>query len=246
MFAHLHLAHGILAARRRMPDQKLGLVSRLKALGMDACSITDHGVMYGVVDFYRAMKDAGIHPGHRLRGIRMPGHGRQDRRLAGIQPPHPPVRDAGGLSKSHEARQPGVHPRLLLPSARGLRPSEEALQGADRRCPRVSRATFQSYFAGRAHERMRKAPWRRSISTSSGRTTSLSSFRTTGLTEEKQVLPRLVKLAREMDIPMVATNDCHYLEREDAGRAGSAHVHPDGQDVERRNLACAWTPTSST
>ena len=36
------------------------------------------------------------------------------------------------------------------------------------------------------------------------------------LPEQKQVLPRLVRLARSMDIPLVVSNDCHYLEREDA------------------------------
>ena len=38
------------------------LPAQLKALGMDACAITDHGVMYGILDFYRTMKANGIHP----------------------------------------------------------------------------------------------------------------------------------------------------------------------------------------
>ena len=37
-------------------------VSRVKELGMDSAAITDHGVMYGVIDFYRACKAAGINP----------------------------------------------------------------------------------------------------------------------------------------------------------------------------------------
>ena len=37
-------------------------VSRVKELGMDSAAITDHGVMYGVIDFYRAAKAAGINP----------------------------------------------------------------------------------------------------------------------------------------------------------------------------------------
>ena len=60
MFTHLHLhtEYSLLDGACSIRP----LVSRLKELGMDACAVTDHGVMYGVVDFYRACKDAGIHP----------------------------------------------------------------------------------------------------------------------------------------------------------------------------------------
>ena len=60
MFTHLHLhtEYSLLDGACSIKP----LMARLKELGMDACAITDHGVMYGVVDFYRACKDAGIHP----------------------------------------------------------------------------------------------------------------------------------------------------------------------------------------
>ena len=60
MFAHLHLhtEYSLLDGACRIKP----LVARLKELGMTSCAITDHGVMYGVVDFYRAAKEAGIHP----------------------------------------------------------------------------------------------------------------------------------------------------------------------------------------
>ena len=60
MFTHLHLhtEYSLLDGACRIKP----LVERLKQLGMEACAITDHGAMYGVVDFYRACKDAGIHP----------------------------------------------------------------------------------------------------------------------------------------------------------------------------------------
>ena len=56
MFTHLHLhtEYSLLDGACSIKP----LVSRLKELGMDACAVTDHGVMYGVVDFYRACKDA--------------------------------------------------------------------------------------------------------------------------------------------------------------------------------------------
>ncbi|MGX8706676.1 MAG: PHP domain-containing protein, partial [bacterium] len=60
MFAHLHLhtEYSLLDGACRIKP----LVARLKELGMASCAITDHGVMYGVVDFYREAKAAGIHP----------------------------------------------------------------------------------------------------------------------------------------------------------------------------------------
>ena len=55
---HLHTEYSLLDGACRITS----LVDRLKALGMDSCAITDHGVLYGVIDFYTAMKDAGIKP----------------------------------------------------------------------------------------------------------------------------------------------------------------------------------------
>ena len=55
---HVHSEYSLLDGACRIKP----LIERVKALGMDACAITDHGVMYGVVDFYRAAKEAGIHP----------------------------------------------------------------------------------------------------------------------------------------------------------------------------------------
>ena len=60
MFSHLHLhtEYSLLDGACRIKP----LMQRLKDLGMKSCAITDHGVMYGVVDFYRAAREAGIHP----------------------------------------------------------------------------------------------------------------------------------------------------------------------------------------
>ena len=59
-FAHLHLhtEYSLLDGAIRIRE----LPARLKELGMDACAITDHGAMYGVIDFYRACLSAGIKP----------------------------------------------------------------------------------------------------------------------------------------------------------------------------------------
>ena len=68
---HVHTEYSLLDGSSKIKE----LVSRAKELGMDSLAITDHGVMYGVVDFYRAAKAAGIwdvkfmwHPVHALTG----------------------------------------------------------------------------------------------------------------------------------------------------------------------------------
>ena len=59
-FAHLHVhsEYSLLDGACRIE----GLVDRVAALGQTACALTDHGVMYGVIDFYRACKAKGVHP----------------------------------------------------------------------------------------------------------------------------------------------------------------------------------------
>ena len=55
---HVHTEYSLLDGASRIPD----LVSRAKELGMDSLAITDHGVMFGVIDFYKECKKQGIKP----------------------------------------------------------------------------------------------------------------------------------------------------------------------------------------
>jgi DNA polymerase-3 subunit alpha len=55
---HLHTEFSLLDGASRIPD----VVARAKTLGQSAIAITDHGVLYGVADFYRKAKDAGLKP----------------------------------------------------------------------------------------------------------------------------------------------------------------------------------------
>ena len=55
---HLHTEYSLLDGAIKIKD----LAVRLKEMGMDSCAITDHGVMYGAVSFYKEMKANGIHP----------------------------------------------------------------------------------------------------------------------------------------------------------------------------------------
>ena len=60
MFTHLHVhsEYSLLDGMCRIPN----LIARVKELGMDSLALTDHGVMYGAIEFYRLAKEAGIRP----------------------------------------------------------------------------------------------------------------------------------------------------------------------------------------
>ena len=211
MFAHLHLhtEYSLLDGACRIKP----LIERVKALGMDACAITDHGVMYGVVDFYRAAKEAGIHP------------------VIGCEVyVCPNMDDKTSLTRDYS------HLILLCENQTGYRNlshlvSEGFLRGYYYR-PRVDYALLEKYHEGlialsaclsgdlpkllldgREGDARQMAKRYLDIF---GRDNFFIELQDHGIPEQKRVLPRLVKLARELDIPTVVTNDCHYLERGDA------------------------------
>ena len=211
MFTHLHLhtEYSLLDGACSIKP----LMARLKELGMDACAITDHGVMYGVVDFYRACKDAGIHP------------------VIGCE-----VYVCPDMDEKQSAFREYSHLVLLCENNEGYKNlsrlvSEGFTRGFYYR-PRVDYKLLEKYSGGlialsaclsgdlpkllldgRDNEARQVAQKYLDIF---GRGNFFVELQDHGIPEEKQVLPRLVKLAREMDIPLVITNDCHYLTADDA------------------------------
>ena len=68
---HLHTEYSLLDGACRIRD----LPEKIRALGQEAVAITDHGVMYGVIDFYKACKKAGVNPSSAARCMLLPGAG---------------------------------------------------------------------------------------------------------------------------------------------------------------------------
>ena len=211
MFAHLHLhtEYSLLDGACRIQP----LMERLKALGMSSCAVTDHGVMYGVVDFYRAAKDAGIHP------------------VIGCE-----VYVCPDMDNKTSLTRDYSHLILLCENQTGYRNlsrlvSEGFIRGYYYR-PRVDYKLLEKYHEGLialsaclsgdlpkllldGRENEARAMARRYIDIF-GKDNFFVELQDHGIPDQKTVAPRLVKLAREMDIPLVVTNDCHYLTREDA------------------------------
>ena len=211
MFAHLHLhtEYSLLDGACRIKP----LMQRLKALGMQSCAITDHGVMYGVLDFYRAAKAEGIHP------------------VIGCE-----VYVCPDMDNKTSVSRDYSHLILLCENQKGYQNlsalvSEGWLRGYYYR-PRVDYALLEKYHEGLIamsaclsgdlpkllldrRENDARAMAQRDLDIF-GRGNFFIELQAHGIAEQKQVLPRLIKLAREMDIPLVCSNDCHYLTREDA------------------------------
>ena len=211
MFAHLHLhtEYSLLDGACRIKQ----LAGRIKELGMESCAITDHGAMYGVVDFYRAMKDAGVHPVIGCEVYVCPDM--DDKTSAAREYNHLVL-----LCETQEGYQnliklvsdgftrgfyyrPRVDLKLLQKYSRGLIALSACLSGE------IPRALLDG------REKDARAAAQRYLDLF-GRNNFFIELQDHSLPDEKQALPALVRLAREMDIPLVVTNDCHYLTRQDA------------------------------
>ena len=212
-FAHLHLhtEYSLLDGANRIGP----LLNRVKELGMDACAITDHGVMYGVIDFYTEAKKRGIHPvigcevyvcdnmdEHNAQlGMRGTSH------LILLCETQEGYRNLTHLVSEAWTRGYYYRPRIdmacLRKYAKGLIASSACLSG------KLDKLLLDGRFEDAcAHAREMEALF--------GKGNYFIELMDHGLEDEKRVLPELVRVSEATGIPLIATNDCHYLRREDA------------------------------
>ena len=206
---HLHTEYSLLDGACRIP----ALVERLKALGMTSCAVTDHGAMYGAIDFYTAMTEAGIKPIIGMEGYVC--RDRTDRSPAGRENSHLILLCENNtgyqnlMKLSSEAfitgyyYKPRMDYRLIREHHEGLICLTACLSGD---LPKM--LLNGQMESARAYVREMQEIF--------GNDHFYIEIMDHGLRDEKTVLPQLIGLAREMDVPLVATNDCHYLERKDA------------------------------
>ena len=139
---------------------------------------------------------------------------------------------ARGIPEPDQAGFRGISRRLLLQAAHRLRPACQTQQGTDRAVARACEGPVTE--AGDEREdTTRRARMRTGCATFSARTISSSKFRIRGWRSRSASIRDLVRLSKETGIPLVATNDCHYLHHERRARAGSFALHSDRQNDER-------------
>ena len=207
---HLHTEYSLLDGACRIGE----MMARAKELGQTAVAITDHGVMYGAVDFYRAAKDAGLKPiigcevylasGSRIDRDREAGNPMHLLLLAENQTGYQNLIAlvSRGFIEGFYSK-PRVDLELLRQYAEGLICCSACLSGP------LSSAIL-NYNPDGARR------WAQTLSEIFGADNFFIELQDHGLPDELTVNRTLREIAREMNLPMVVTNDVHYLNREDA------------------------------
>ena len=209
---HVHTEYSLLDGSNKIKEY----VDRVKALGMDSAAITDHGVMYGVIDFYRAARAAGINPILGCEVYVAPGS-RFDRE-----------------SGSGDDRY--YHLVLLAENNQGYSNlmkivSKGFVEGFYYK-PRVDLSLLEKYHEGiialsaclagevarfltrGMYEDAKKAALR--YQDIFGKGNFFLELQDHGIPEQQNVNQQLLKMHRETGIELVATNDVHYTLAEDA------------------------------
>ncbi|NLW20589.1 MAG: DNA polymerase III subunit alpha [Clostridiales bacterium] len=206
---HLHTEYSLLDGACRIKP----LVAHVKALGMDSVAVTDHGALYGAVDFYKECVAQGIHPvigcevyvapnRHEKSGVN-----RENSHLVLLCENMTGYRNLMKLSSAGFTEgfyyRPRIDLELLEQHAEGLIATSACLSGE---LPRL--LLEGRYEDARAHAL--------NMQRIMGAGNYFIELMDHHIHEEKLVLPQLVKLSGDTGIPLVVTNDCHYLRKEDA------------------------------
>ena len=208
---HLHTEYSLLDGACRINQ----LVDRVKGLGQSAVAITDHGVMYGAVEFYKACKAAGIKPiigcevyvAPRTRFDRVHELDSSARHLVLLCRNETGYRNLSHMVSAAYTEGFYIRPRidmdLLREHCEGLIALSACLAGE---VPR--RLRNGDYAGAKAH-----ALEMRELFGEDGYYLEIQNH---NIPEQQAVIAGIMRLSRETGIPMAATNDCHYLTREDA------------------------------
>jgi len=191
------------------------LIKRTKELGMDSIAITDHGVMYGVVEFYKEAVNSGVKPilGCEVYTAKRTRHDKQGN--IDSEPGHLVL-----LAKNNQGYKnlmkivsigftegfyykPRIDFEVLERYSEGLIALSACLSGD------VPKALLNNDF-----EKAKKIALK--FNDIFGKDNFYLEIQSNGIEEQKLVNSQLIKLSKETGIPLVATNDAHYLRKEDA------------------------------
>lgn len=211
-FAHLHLhtEYSLLDGSGKIKK----IIDKVKELGMTSAAITDHGSMYGCVDFYKAAKDAGIKPiigcevyvAGKSRHIKMQDKDNETYHLvllvkneAGYQNLMKIVSEA---SINGFYYKPRVDYEFLKENSEGLIALSACLGGEIQK--NLSRGNFDK---AKENSLLYKECFKEGF---------YLELQYHGVEEQLKVNQLLVELSKETEIPLVATNDVHYINKEDS------------------------------
>ncbi len=207
---HLHSEYSLLDGACRISD----IPKRAAECGHSAVALTDHGVMYGAVAFYTACKKEGIKPiigcevyvSHTNRFDKTPTAGKPYHLVLLCENEIGYKNLIYLVSKGYTEgfySKPRVDIELLKEHSEGLIALSACLAGA------VPSLLSAGDFDG-------AMKYAEEMSCIFGKDNFFIELQNHGLAEQQQILDSLERLAKESGLGMVATNDCHYLRREDA------------------------------
>ena len=206
---HLHTLYSLLDGAIRMKD----LIRTVQAKGMSAVAVTDHGNMFGAVDFFKKAKEAGVKPILGMEAYVAGEKGRADRSekvahhlilLAKNEEGYANLRVlASRAYLDGFYYHPRIDKQLLRDHAAGLFGLTACLGGE------VTSACFR----GDMDQARRAAREYKDIFAPGHFFLEIQS---NGLPEQEQANTNLKQLSRDIDVPLVATADAHYIQREDA------------------------------
>ena len=212
-FAHLHVhtEYSLLDGACRIRD----LPKLVKGMGQTACAITDHGAMYGAIDFYRACKAEGIHPvigcevyvARRTRFDKQHEFDTESRHLVLLCKNETGYRNLSYMVSQAYIEGFYIKPRidldLLRAHSEGLIGLSACLAGE---IPR--RIMNGDYEGAKAHAL--------ELQSILGEDNFYLELQDHGIADQTTVNRALLRMHNETGIPLVCTNDAHYLRKEDA------------------------------
>nr|WP_272878897.1 DNA polymerase III subunit alpha [Rothia nasimurium] len=220
---HVHTEYSMLDGAARLTD----LFEQSKKLGMNALATTDHGFLFGAFDFWNKANNAGVKPIIGVEAYLTPGTARQDRTR---------VKFGEGGRDDVSGGGAYTHMTMWAENTQGMHnlfraSSLASLEGHFYK-PRMDKELLQTYGkgliattgcpSGEVQTRLRLGQYQEALQAASdyrdifGKENFYCELMDHGLDIEKNVMADLIKLAKELKLPLVATNDLHYTHAEDA------------------------------
>ncbi|MBX7100108.1 MAG: DNA polymerase III subunit alpha [Myxococcaceae bacterium] len=206
---HLHTLYSLLDGAIRMKD----LVKTVKEKGMSSVAVTDHGNMFGTIDFYKKAKDAGLKPIIGLEAYVAGAKGREDRTekvanhlilLAKDQEGYGNLRYLASTGYLHGFYyHPRIDKQVLKEHSKGLVALTACLGGE------VTSAAFRGDMD---HARRAALEYKNIFEPGH----FFLEIQSNGMPEQEKANENLKQLARDVELPLVATADAHYIKQQDA------------------------------
>lgn len=207
---HIHSEFSLLDGANRIKD----LPVRAKELGMNAIALTDHGVMYGAIDFYKACKAQGVKPiigcevyvAPRSRFDKEPNIDNKYNHLILL------CKNNQGYKNLSKLVSIGFIDGYYYKPRIDLEVLEKYHEGLICLSACLAGSVNQAILAGDMQKAEEIALWHKNIF----KEDYYLELQNNGIKEQVLVNQKLIELSRKLDIPIVGTNDAHYLKREDA------------------------------